>query len=692
MRAASPSPPPQQRLFHHHSHPWLQAAVPPQAAQWSPVPAPTIVAVPPVPSALAMAGCGGGSAPSLGWRRSDILAGPAYAPTSVARARSGSACGWGGGSCSDTFSTGPCRTAGASFDGSPTIGNPYSSATAPSTHTVLGTGADFSDNGFGQTTMIPASLSQLQEGALAAQDQQLMSLPIGREVNAVALSPDGRRALFGLQDHTLQMWDLEAQVLLNIFKGHKYWVTHVAYSVDGIHIASASADKSIKVWNAANGKCEATLQGHMLSVAGVAFADDATRLASGSWDKTVCIWDVERAGRALLTLIGHTDWVHSVAWAPGGRRLASASSDHSVRVWNVISGVVEQVLVGHLQTVSSVSFARNGVFLASGSLDRTVRVWNVQDGTLSARLQQDTDEGSVHCVDFAPDSERIVVGCSDKAVKVWNFRTGDQEGQLLGHEDAVFGVSLTPDGNHIVSCSHDKTARVWHMPSKRSAATALPATPAGGTLAMGQSVAGSFQELHDRLRTTEDTNQRLRQQLSEAQSQIEEKNRRMKNRESNLGEQERQLSSYREMISSLTFEKEKLERSFEEMRKELRQLPSSPAGRGASASNSGVLAAMTLGPAGGRRGLGTDRGSFGAPTPMGDGAAPSRQAAGLLHISRPAGGSPGRLGSPSLSEATSPMPRPPIVVPYTAASPGGAYNVHPSGPPFAQGPPWVGVL
>merc|ERR1719277_2024222 len=110
-----------------------------------------------------------------------------------------------------------------------------------------------------------------------------------------------------------------------------------------------------------------------------------------------------------MVLSGHTDWIHSVAWAPGGRSIASASSDHSVRVWNAITGIVELVLVGHLQTVSSLSFAPNGIYLASGSLDRTVRIWNLQEGALTARLQQDSDEGSVHCVAFAADGDRIAV-------------------------------------------------------------------------------------------------------------------------------------------------------------------------------------------------------------------------------------------------------------------------------------------
>mmetsp|Transcript_94927 Transcript_94927/g.306441 ORF Transcript_94927/g.306441 Transcript_94927/m.306441 type:complete len:635 (-) Transcript_94927:37-1941(-) len=496
--------------------------------------------------------------------------------------------------------------------------------------------------------------------------EQVSCLNVGREVNAIALAPDGRRVVLGLQDHTLHIWDLEAKVVVRVLRGHKYWVNHVAYSWDGVRVASASADKTVKVWNAAVGQCEVTLSGHLLSVAAVAFSDDATRLASGSWDKTVCIWDVEKE-RALLTLHGHSDWVHSVAWAPGGRQLASASSDHSVRVWSIVTGLAEQVLVGHIQTVSSLSFASGGIFLASGSLDRTFRVWNLQEGSLVACHEQESAEGSVRSVAFAPDGERVVVGCSDRSLKVWNLRTGEQEGELCGHEEPVLGVCISPDGSRAVSCSHDKTVRVWTMPSGRPALDDGPRPVRvleAGARNDAYSVSTSFRDLHERLRSTEDTNQLLRRQLSEAKTEIEEKTWRVQRGETSLSEQERELTNYRRMVSSLAAEKEKLERSFFEMRRELRQLPAAPAGHGidpsspsirpepaTAAAASGVsstLAAMQLGPAGGRRSV--------LPMPAGPAVASSKGAAdevprAMLRIHHPAG-SPAASEDPRLRSET----------------------------------------
>lgn len=593
-----------------------------------------------------------------------------------------------------------------------------------SVHPASGSSATVAAAGAAGSTAAIRGGSDPAAGATPATSSQVFE--VGREINSVSLSPDGRRAVVGLQDYSMQIWDLDTGLAVRVLKGHKCWVTCVAYSLDSVRVASASADKTVKVWNSLSGQCESTLQGHFLSVASVAFSDDATHLASGSWDKTVVIWDVEQA-RALVTLAGHTDWVHSVVWAAGGKQLASASSDNSVRVWNAVAGTIDFVLSGHLQTVTSVSMSRNSQYLASGSLDCTVRVWSFADGALAVCLHQDSGTASVHCVAFTPDSERVVAGCSDKTVKVWSIRTCEQEARFVGHEDAVLGVCVTPEGLRAVSCSHDKSLRVWSLPHGTLARVPALATqpivtdsvvrtwPATGSAALrngAHSVAGSFKDLHDRLRNTEDTNFKLRRQLSEAQTEIEEKNLRMRHRESSMGEQERQLSNYRQMISNLTAEKERLERSFDEIRRELRQVPSSPAGCGggagaaasggsvAASSPAGSVLASRLGPAGARRSV-ADLGQHSAlqihhaaGSPGGRSSEASASIAGAMQRQRAFARSPSPL--PTVPA----LPAEPIVGGYTPAllslgPAGGQRSGVPApwaGSPGPYGPPaWVGA-
>lgn len=145
---------------------------------------------------------------------------------------------------------------------------------------------------------------------------------------------------------------------------------------------------------------------------------------------------------------------------------------------------------------------------------------------------------------FSPDGERIVVGCGDRCVKVWSFRTGEQELSLPGHQDTVSSVAITGDGQRVMSCSHDKMVKVWRLPGWRSrAAVAAPqaavvvppaqlrASSPGWSPARAASPAAAcraqspetLQDLQERLRSSEDINQRLRRQLSQARGELEDK-------------------------------------------------------------------------------------------------------------------------------------------------------------------------
>ena len=43
-------------------------------------------------------------------------------------------------------------------------------------------------------------------------------------VNAVALTPDGKRAVSASHDRTLKIWELDSGRLLSTLEGHEAWV------------------------------------------------------------------------------------------------------------------------------------------------------------------------------------------------------------------------------------------------------------------------------------------------------------------------------------------------------------------------------------------------------------------------------------------------------------------------------------
>jgi len=80
-------------------------------------------------------------------------------------------------------------------------------------------------------------------------------------VRAVAVTPDGRRAVSASDDQTLKVWDLESGVELRTLTGHTAGVMAVAVTPDGRRAVSASSDQTLKVWDLESGAVIATFSG-----------------------------------------------------------------------------------------------------------------------------------------------------------------------------------------------------------------------------------------------------------------------------------------------------------------------------------------------------------------------------------------------------------------------------------------------
>ena len=252
----------------------------------------------------------------------------------------------------------------------------------------------------------------------------------GDWVRAVAVTPDGRRAVSGSDDRTLKVWDLEQGALLSTLEGHGAGVSGgggdagraarglglvrpdaqglgpgagraagdpggpwrlgsvaVAVTPDGRRAVSGSDDRTLKVWDLEQGALLATLEGHGAGVSGG--GGDAGRAArglglctigrsrSGTWSRARC-WRPWRA-MALQVL--------AVAVTPDGRRAVSGSDDRTLKVWDLEQGALLSTLEGHGDGVWAVAVTPDGRRAVSGSDDRTLKVWDLEQGALLATLE-----------------------------------------------------------------------------------------------------------------------------------------------------------------------------------------------------------------------------------------------------------------------------------------------------------------
>ena len=85
-------------------------------------------------------------------------------------------------------------------------------------------------------------------------------------VDAVAVTPDGRRAVSASDDRTLRLWDLSTGQTIRMLEGHGDSVKGVAVTPDGRRAVSASHDGTLRLWDLESGQTIRKLEGHTNSV------------------------------------------------------------------------------------------------------------------------------------------------------------------------------------------------------------------------------------------------------------------------------------------------------------------------------------------------------------------------------------------------------------------------------------------
>jgi WD40 repeat protein len=96
----------------------------------------------------------------------------------------------------------------------------------------------------------------------------------------------------------------------------------------------------------------------------------------------------------------------------------------------------------------------------SADCDGIVKTWDVR--MVKQEAQFDTGLNSANCAIFDRAQQSVYVASEDSTIKVFNLNTGEKEGELKGHEDAV--LDLTWDNSKdgfLISAGSDCSFRMW---------------------------------------------------------------------------------------------------------------------------------------------------------------------------------------------------------------------------------------
>lgn len=279
------------------------------------------------------------------------------------------------------------------------------------------------------------------------------------KVWTVAISPREEQIAVGLDDGTVEIWDLLTGEKFVSCIGHTEPINSVAFSPNGNILASSSYDNTVRLWDVCTGDNLSILTGHTDSVRTVVFNHSGNIIVTGSDDNTLGIWDVT-TGEPIAILTGHQDSVTSVAFSSDSTALISSSYDHTIQLWDINKRIAIKTFIKHTKFVTTVAFSPDSTIIASGSEDNTILLWDLQGEIIDKPLIGHTKP--VTSLVFSPDGNTLASCSEDNTVRLWDISDPDRKRQIIigQHEGEVYSLVFNSKGNYIISAGQDGI-RFW---------------------------------------------------------------------------------------------------------------------------------------------------------------------------------------------------------------------------------------
>ena len=277
--------------------------------------------------------------------------------------------------------------------------------------------------------------------------------PQGREIGAVAISPDGSQVACGSNDGSLIIWDLKTgrpQVTLQEPRTSAVDsdggeppapITAVAWSADGATLAAGSERGDLLAFAVDDGRLLWRIaREESFSFDPEAYKLEITSLCFDAAGERLACWGMVGRRDAWVSLHqladGRTAYVSPLldaeaGWAVrrDGRRIAVSRDDQLCEVHLEASPSLHEVSENPSKP-TALAYSSNGRWLAAGQAHGEIQLYDLTSSSAAAAepLTLVGHQSHVSSVAFLDNDRRLVSGSWDHNVKVWSLSSG---GELL---------------------------------------------------------------------------------------------------------------------------------------------------------------------------------------------------------------------------------------------------------------------
>ena len=285
---------------------------------------------------------------------------------------------------------------------------------------------------------------------------------------SIAIMPDGKRVVTGLENGHVKMWNLEdGNILWENTNVHGSNVTYISVSPDGKRVATSSwsAKVGLAIWDSATGKVINSVKERLIAVS---WSPDSRHLVAVSTGTTgsMQIWDA-LTGKSVHTFSDSDQHSEAVAWSSDGLLIVQGDNSGQVHFRDTETGLLIHSVKASSSYIECTEFSPDGKYLLAGSFGGGLYLIDVSTKEVLFSIEN-VIEGYIYGIAWSPDGKYVVAsghasGKSDQHVHIWQIDTRSKVKEFAYIEASCYNLFWSSNGGFIASSHPGDVFRFWDV-------------------------------------------------------------------------------------------------------------------------------------------------------------------------------------------------------------------------------------